>query len=775
MTTPLPDDAGLPGFAELLGPLAARHLEGPVQARLRWKPGVNARLGLVAGGRGLLAATFADPADTERLATRPGAVLDPAGPVVLPASSDPRLRRVPAGDVLAYNPARRIVVRTAEGVVSKRYAVAPAEGVRGLLTDPPPGLRAHLPPARVRGREVRTAWVDGRTPGPGDAAAVLAAVAALHDTSPPAGLPALDAGSVRRAARAAVTSVLRVLPAERARCARLLGLLHGAPWPTGTALLHGDLSADQTVVTTEGVMLLDLDRAAVGPVGWDAAQWSAAALACGGGLDWPGRRPEPVLSLAALLLRLPEPFRRLRPDWAERTRTLLRAADEVGARPAPASAGRARSAPRAGVGRGGPAGEPAVPAFVQLPGGARPVRGWPHRDPDDGGPAVAVEALGVDGRLLAAIVPWGDGAGPRPDGVRILDGADPRLPTLAGALAAPGTTLVGHRPGRRAVLRTADGHYLKIVRPGRAHRVRDGLATAARLLAGRPGAPVLPRICGTADADVVRLHPLPGPTLHELLARDREGAVTACEALAGACSALHGADPAGLPVHGADDEAAVLLRWCADADRFTGSDLTAPARRVAAALVSLGPRPRVPTHRDLHDKQVISLGDGRVGLLDLDTLCAADPALDDANLLAHLRLRVEQGHTDTTTARRCAAALGFPDPFRPVPVDRPDGRALAVHLAASLLRVAAVHRFRPEPPRLTGRLVAAVSTVLPAAVSTVLPAAVSTVLPAVARPRGGPGPSPDASGPVTAATAGPPGHRVDRAAPVLLDSPPWRV
>ncbi|WP_308283424.1 UDP binding domain-containing protein [Pseudonocardia nigra] len=47
-------------------------------------------------------------------------------------------------------------------------------------------------------------------------------------------------------------------------------------------LVHGDLSPDQVLVTPTRAVLLDLDRAAAGPVGWDGASWAAAQVATGG-------------------------------------------------------------------------------------------------------------------------------------------------------------------------------------------------------------------------------------------------------------------------------------------------------------------------------------------------------------------------------------------------------------------------------------------------------------------------------------------------------------
>ncbi|MDQ3989296.1 MAG: ATP-binding cassette domain-containing protein, partial [Actinomycetota bacterium] len=115
---------------------------------------------------------------------------------------------------------------------------------------------------------------------------------------------------------------------------------------------------------------------------------------------------------------------------------------------------------------------------------------------------------------------------------------------------------------------------------------------------------------------------------------------------------LQSAPGAALTVHGHREEADVLRRWTTDAAAWDGADRTAAAEQLATRLLALPEPTRVPAHRDLHDKQLVAVGD-RVGLLDLDTLCAADPALDLANLLAHLRLRVLQGHCTAVIAGRC--------------------------------------------------------------------------------------------------------------------------
>jgi aminoglycoside phosphotransferase (APT) family kinase protein len=313
-----------------------------------------------------------------------------------------------------------------------------------------------------------------------------------------------------------------------------------------------------------------------------------------------------------------------------------------------------------------------------LPDGLVPRRAWPHRD------GLAVEARDAGGAVVAAIV--------TAERVQTLCGSDPALPALAPALSRAGTVLLGHRPGRRAVLREPDGHYLKVVRPGRATRVAEGLRRARALLGATGGAPLVPAVCAQATGRV-RLHPLPGPSLHDLLRTDPQAAAAFCTRLGAALTALRAADASGLPVHTASEEIAVLRRWTADADRWAASRLSRLVEPLAAQLQGLPLRP-VPCHRDLHDKQVIAHPAGVVGLLDLDTLCAADPALDAGNLLAHLHLRVVQGHCAEGTAAHCADIL----------LDAVSGPAVTAYRAAALLRLAAVYTFRPGPPGLPDRL-----------------------------------------------------------------------
>lgn len=351
------DDPVLPEFARLtdrggLAQLLDRldWLPEPNGARaalrLRWKPGKSLLTGAVVptatGPAAVLVAAFGprsrSKADKliEWSALR-GAPVDRAGDVVaVPAGADHTLDGlIPPGIPLGYNPARRWVGWHA-GQAVKVHSVAPPVGVAALLTDPPRLLTRHLPAAEVahNGRLVRTAWQPGAPPTAAELPMVREALTALHSCPPPAGLPVLDAAVVLHAAQAATRSVAETLPAERARLAALLAALRRAcgadRWPAPMTLVHGDFSVDQVVIVPDDrAVLLDLDRAAVGPSGWDTAQWVVAQLVIDAPLLPAPAAPSPILVLAAALLRAPEPFRRLRPAWAQLTRTVLDAAAEA--------------------------------------------------------------------------------------------------------------------------------------------------------------------------------------------------------------------------------------------------------------------------------------------------------------------------------------------------------------------------------------------------------------------------------------------------------------
>lgn len=264
------------------------------------------------------------------------------------------------------------------------------------------------------------------------------------------------------------------------------------------------------------------------------------------------------------------------------------------------------------------------------------------------------------------------------------DGADRRLPALAGLLSGTGARLVAHRPERRAVVCRADGAYAKVVRPERAAQV----ARAARA-AAVPGLHV-PQVVDVDEArGVVTTAVLPGVTLHRLLVEGAPGAVAAARAVGAALAVLHASPLApGAVVHDAAAELGVVRRW----ERLAAAHGLAagpalPDLRLADPTAA---GPFVPVHRDLHDKQALVDGD-RVGLLDFDLAAAGEAALDLANLLVHLELRGLQGTGSPALVQAAADAVleGY----------APSGAVLARVAAYDLAtrrRLVAVYGFRPR-------------------------------------------------------------------------------
>ncbi|OLT18271.1 hypothetical protein BJF80_16115 [Serinicoccus sp. CUA-874] len=244
-----------------------------------------------------------------------------------------------------------------------------------------------------------------------------------------------------------------------------------------------------------------------------------------------------------------------------------------------------------------------------------------------------------------------------------------------------------HRPGRRAVVHTAKG-YLKVVRPGRAEAVAAGSRVGTRLAdgAGLGSATVL-----ATTGDTVRFAALPGIPVQRLSADPAWPAVW--DAWADAWTTWQTLPAPDLPEHGPGHEAEVLRTWARRADAvgvLAGTPWADRLERTAAALET-SPRMRtVPAHRDLHDGQVLWDGE-RLALIDLDTVCRAEPALDLANLEAHARLRRAQGLWSGRAARVVGQAVDRVAGAGGVEEDR-----MALMRRATLARLAAVYAFRPR-------------------------------------------------------------------------------
>ena len=347
-------------------------------------------------------------------------------------------------------------------------------------------------------------------------------------------------------------------------------------------------------------------------------------------------------------------------------------------------------------------------------------RVWPAdlSSPDTG---YVVECL-TDRGALAGVL---DG-----DGARLLTDAEVAgtLPESARWREAGGR-VVAHRAHKRAVLAMPDGTFVKLAKKSATRRALARAATVDELLGGvggeRSGDVPLRPVAVDADARAgwLRLERADGIALDHLLAAERHRSIDAvADSLASALCAMASvradAHPQhDLPRHGGAQEAAILRSWVTAAahaapsgalSRSDAARLLDKGRRLAERLETSEVLEAAPgaalalAHRDLHEGQVLVApeegeGTARVTILDWDTAAWTHPALDVANLLAHVRraeaLNPGAGH------RRFGQRLvdRLVQLGHPALASASGLAALEVLREAARLRVFAVHAFRPGP------------------------------------------------------------------------------
>lgn len=131
---------------------------------------------------------------------------------------------------------------------------------------------------------------------------------------------------------------------------------------------------------------------------------------------------------------------------------------------------------------------------------------------------------------------------------------------------------------------------------------------------------------------------------------------------------------------------------------------------LAAVRRSLAPcadAERVPSHRDFYDKQVL-LAKGRATLIDFDTYCMADPALDLGNFLAHLELARLQSLMPADGLRDA-----FLDGYCRTTDVLPGDVRMSAYEAASLLRLACLYALSTRWRTLAGPLIEACRATVP--------------------------------------------------------------
>ncbi len=319
-------------------------------------------------------------------------------------------------------------------------------------------------------------------------------------------------------------------------------------------------------------------------------------------------------------------------------------------------------------------------------------RAWPRSgDPE-------LVTLRVEGRDELGHVRAGEAVLGRDGSVAsvrlVAHGLDPRLPGLAHA----GGRVVGHRLGRRAVSQ-CEHRFTKVVRPSAAASTLSRNAMGSQL-AARAGF-LAPEVAAGPEG-TMHLSVLPGRSLEEAAMFEPQEWLSAWDAWGAAWPDFTASPVVQLPQHSPQREADVLMKWVRGAAEH--GVLEAPtvavdaAREVASHLFDGAAQPLVASHRDLHDQQIFfDATSGGVALLDLDTLAAAEPALDLGNLAAHVEWRVAQG--DWSTQQGVVALTRIVEVAEYMNVD-----LIRLHLAvrAAALRLGAVNCYRPALQRLAG-------------------------------------------------------------------------
>jgi hypothetical protein len=260
------------------------------------------------------------------------------------------------------------------------------------------------------------------------------------------------------------------------------------------------------------------------------------------------------------------------------------------------------------------------------------------------------------------------------------------------------------RPGRRLVLRLHRGGASLLVkghRPRRSHEAARRHQLAARVFAG--GHLNVPALL-SHDAERACLtvkHASGGPL--GLGSSRQERFFRIGVALRAAQQQPVGEE---LPLHGSQEELAVLDDLAERVEAVAGSLPVGWSRareHLDEVRDGLNGVPPALAHRDLHDGQFLDDA-GRLTLLDFDLLCRADPLLDAANLLVHLKLRsLQELHGATAeSVQQCGRTLldGLDREDEPAYRSR-----LRFYQAATLLRLALIYRLRPAWQSVVGPLI----------------------------------------------------------------------
>jgi len=557
---------------------------------------------------------------------------------------------------------------------------------RALLYSPRFHLIAHesapgSPLASFRGTLDLDAWM-------GPVAASLARLQAVALPDLPVQTLTGEAGTVVKTAR----WLSRICPELTTRLTRVGSRIANALEDQADDLrtVHGDFYDDQVLVSGSGVAIIDLDEVRqahpltdVGNMlghlssgqatghGTGAAHeaFLRAALA-----DAPYRVADVAPFEAAALLKLaPGPFRRLETNWRDGIERIVGLAESC-------------------LGDGVRSFRGAIPIETAVVGDRD--RDWDRdrdRPPEDGDATLPQLHALQDHRQMSQ--------------------------ALSGLGALLGIELVRHKPGRRVLLRyTVERHdggtehlYGKSFASKRGGRV---FATARLIAAARAfGTDILvpDPIMFLPDLKLMVQRSVPGePVGPALLDGDRDLARRIA-------TAFHRLHTSGIDLgrrHDMVGELAPLLGRAGDiGDRAPG---LSPRAAVCLARVQEIAREADwswrwrPIHRDAYHDQMLVDGD-RLAILDLDDAAMSEPAVDIANIAAHLRLLAIQRPDRAIALDPVIAA--FLDRSRELDPAL-DPALLDVLRATTLLRLAGIHIGRPDGVRVATALLADCADIL---------------------------------------------------------------
>lgn len=490
-------------------------------------------------------------------------------------------------------------------------------------------------------------------------------LARLHSTRPPgvpARSPAFEAGRVI----AASGSLATLLPAHAAELfalgARLARHLEEATAPP--TAVHGDFWDDQVLVSGRGAVLLDFDELRLGDPFSDVANFLAQLAARKGErvhdadgvraafLDaYASHRPDGngtlVLHEAAALLRAGlGSFRRLEPDWPHSAERLV---------------GLARDRLR---------------DYERAPRGRRPLARPSGAAPRDA--MLPQLAALFDPSIMAELL---------------------EREVVGSPVTVHDASVVRHKPGRRCTIRYELGIrvngreqplrlYGKTFASERGPQVHELLSDVAEarpfgLQVGVPQpvaylAPLKLSLCSAVEGE---------PIASWLVAGDDKLAARIAEA-------LHRFHSSGVDLgrrHSLNAELEPLAARVGEIHPDLRGEARECLERIEARAEHTERWRRRPAHRDFYYDQVLVDG-SRLSILDLDDAAIADPSLDVANFMGHLRLLALQrpeGGAVLATAERVFVA-------RYRELDKRLGPVLVELLTgATLLRLAHIHGSRP--------------------------------------------------------------------------------